>query len=373
MPDQKSFTTGRIAELDGLRGLAALAVVAAHYAGEVRHGTSALAVGWLGVDLFFVLSGFLMGSIILNHHARAGFLKSFYIRRAARIIPVYFLAVGATLLAGVLTEGNIWSDHAFRAPVYLLFLTNVAMSLWGDSGEWLKPVWTLAVEEQFYLVLPLLIIWIPRRFLVRSLLSLCALAVLFRCALYNSERLAALTLLPSRMDLLLGGVVLAHVRQHFDLSRHLQAIRIAPLVAMTLLLIVVLISHDLFLILGPTLASAGSACFILAILLGAPEGRRYRSPVLRYFGRISYGLYLVHQPISGLLHGLLLNDAPDVGTLPQIGVSLSAFAISVGVAALSWKFLEQPILEYVRDRRDVASGSYGLRPPMARAETEFAR
>ena len=80
--------SGRIAELDGLRGVAALSVVVAHYLGEVPHGFSFLMLGWYGVSFFFVLSGFLMGTIILKHHAEPKFLRALYLRRAARISPV---------------------------------------------------------------------------------------------------------------------------------------------------------------------------------------------------------------------------------------------------------------------------------------------
>jgi peptidoglycan/LPS O-acetylase OafA/YrhL len=322
--------------------------VIAHYVGEVPHGISALMIGWYGVDLFFVLSGFLMGSIILNHHAEPGFLKSFYRRRAARIIPIYFLVVCATLWLAALARGNTWADQPFDAPVYLLFVTNLAMSFWGGGGEWLKPTWTLAVEEQFYLLLPLLIMCTPRRFLMSTLLGLCGLAILSRYALYEINPMAALTLLPARMDLLLGGVVLAYVTHRFDLSRHLQVFRIVPLIAMVALLIVAVSSREhLFPILNPTLLSVAFTSFLLAILLGAPEGQRFRSRLLGYFGQISYALYLVHQPVSGLLHGTLLNGTPDIGSIPQIAVTMLAFAVSVAVAAASWKWLEQPILKRV--------------------------
>jgi peptidoglycan/LPS O-acetylase OafA/YrhL len=303
---------------------------------------------WYGVDFFFVLSGFLMGSIILSHHAEPGFLRSFYLRRAARIIPIYFVVVGATILLAALAKETVWGDQPFDAPIYLLFLPNVAMSVWGGGGEWLKPTWTLAVEEQFYLVLPLLVIWTPKRFLLAVLLALCGAAVFFRYAYHDLNPLAALTLLPARMDLLLGGVVLAYAIKHFDLSRHVQMFRVVPLIAVLALLVVVLVSREwLFPILNPTLLSIGFGSFLLAVLLGAPEGRRYRSPVLTYFGQISYALYLVHQPISGLLHGVLLNGRPDVGSISEIAVTMLASAVSVAVAAASWKWLEQPILKRV--------------------------
>ncbi len=349
MTPQVSPGVKRIPELDGLRGLVALLVVASHYGGEVKHGVSALLLGWLGVDLFFVLSGFLMGSIILSRHTEPGFLKSFYLRRAARIIPIYFVVFCATFLIAELTRDRSWADQPFALPVYLLFLTNFAQSIWGGGGEWLKPAWTLAVEEQFYLVLPLVIMWVRKNYLVHVLLGLCVAAVAIRCAFSNINPLAALTLLPSRMDLLLGGVILAYAWRRFDLARYLLVFRIVPLAALVSLLVISVVASDknLFLILSPTLAGLGIASLLLAVLLGAPEGRRYRSPVLMSVGRISYGLYLVHQPISGLLHGVILDSVPDVGSLPQIGVTLLAFATSVAVAAASWKWLEQLILNLV--------------------------
>lgn len=342
------MTKKRIPELDGLRGLAALAVVVAHYVGEVPHGITALTIGWYGVDFFFVLSGFLMGSIILNHHHEPGFLKSFYWRRAARIIPIYFVVVCTSIWLAAWTRGNAWADHPFDAPVYLLFVTNLAMSFWGGGGEWLKPTWTLAVEEQFYLLLPLLVLWTPKRFLLGTLLGLCGVAILFRYAFHESNPIAALTLLPARMDLLLGGVVLAYGLQRFDLTRYLQAFRVIPLIAMVALLIVALGSREhLFPVFNATLLAVAFVSFVAAVLLGAPEGQRFRSRTLGYFGRISYALYLIHQPVSGLLHGLLLNGTPDIGSLSQIAVTVLAFAVSVALAGASWKWLEQPILKRV--------------------------
>jgi peptidoglycan/LPS O-acetylase OafA/YrhL len=346
-----SGRVGRIAELDGLRGVAALSVVVAHYLGEVPHGFSFLMLGWYGVSFFFVLSGFLMGTIILKHHAEPKFLRSFYLRRAARIIPVYFVVVCVTVLLAALTTGHVWSDHPFDVRVYLLFLTNFAISMGGDGGAWLRPTWTLAVEEQFYLLLPLLVIWTRKRFLVAMLLALYIAAIAFRYAACDTDRMAALLLLPGRMDLLLGGVILAYAMRRFDLSPYLQIFRIVPLLAMVPLLIMAAASRNhLFVVLNPTLMSVAFVSFLLAVLLGAREGRRYRSRVLGYFGRISYALYLVHQPIAGLLHGLLLQGKPDIATIPQIMVTALAFAMSVAVASASWTWLEQPILRWVPGR-----------------------
>jgi peptidoglycan/LPS O-acetylase OafA/YrhL len=108
----------RVIELDGLRGLAALAVIVAHYFGEVAHGFRIFTFGWLGVDVFFVLSGYLIGSLILEQQSQPGFLGVFYLKRAARIIPVYAAVCAVTLCAAAITAGHTWSDRPFYPAVY---------------------------------------------------------------------------------------------------------------------------------------------------------------------------------------------------------------------------------------------------------------
>jgi len=339
----------RVVELDGLRGLSALAVVVAHFFGETQHGYRSLAAGWIGVDVFFVLSGFLIGSIILSQTGEPGFLKAFYIRRAARIIPIYFAVVFLTLAAVALTQGQLWSDHPYSLPVYMTFTTNIAYAIWQGGGEWLKPTWTLAVEEQFYLILPVLIMITPRKLLPSLLIALWLSATGMRLWFGIGHQEATEVLLPCRMDLLLAGVVVALVHGKINLSRYLPVFRILPIVMLIAIFgLKFLYGFPMFLVFGPALLSIGIASLMLAILGGAPEGVRLRNPVLCWFGRISYGLYLVHQPISGLLHGLLLNGAPDIGSPAQIGVTLLAAAVSIGVAAVSWRWFENPILKRAR-------------------------
>lgn len=339
----------RIVELDGLRGLSALAVVAAHFFGETQHGYRALAAGWIGVDIFFVLSGFLIGTIILNQCGEPGFFKAFYIRRAARIVPIYLAVVIAALAAAAMTQGHVWSDRPYAFPVYATFTTNISYAVWHGGGIWLKPTWTLAVEEQFYLVLPLLILATPRKLLPSLLIALWLSATVLRFWFGVNHEAAAEVLLPCRADLLLAGVLVALLHGKFDLGRYLLAFRLTPIVMLVATsALKFAYGFSAFLFFGPAFLSIAIASFVLAILNGAPEGIRLRNPALCWFGQISYGLYLVHQPISGLLHGVLLNGVPDIGSPAQIGVTLLAVAVSVGVAAASWRWFESPILKRAR-------------------------
>jgi peptidoglycan/LPS O-acetylase OafA/YrhL len=181
-------------------------------------------------------------------------------------------------------------------------------------------------------------------------------ATVLRLVLLPSQPTAALVLLPCRMDFLLAGVMLALLARSVQLSRHLMALRLSPLVATVALLVLrASFGANAFTIFGGTIASIGIAGFLGAIICGAPEASRYGSPVLRYFGGISYCLYLVHQPIAGLLHGLLLNSTPDVGSVAAFAVTLSAMAVSVAVAAASWVWLERPILAWAQRYRFAGS------------------
>jgi peptidoglycan/LPS O-acetylase OafA/YrhL len=334
----------RITELDGLRGLAALMVVTAHYFGETAHGLRVLTFGWIGVDIFFVLSGFLIGGIILDHHAKPEFFKTFYLRRCARIIPVYSIVCLLVLIAAALTAGHVWSDHPYGAGIYAVFGTNIAIPFWGGGGEWLKPTWTLGVEEQFYLVMPLVILATPRRFLPLLLIALMAGSLALRQVLSVVNPRATLMLLPSRCDLLLSGVGIALLHRRFDLREHLMLLRLLSLACAVGVLALVLISQAWIATWGQSLFAIGIAAFLGAVVNGAPEGRRYNAPVLRWFGQISLAFYLVHQPIAGLLHGAILGSVPDVETISQILVSLLALGVSIAAAALSWHWLEAPIL-----------------------------
>ena len=366
-------STRRIAPLDGLRGLAALLVVFAHYFGEVPNGFRALTAGWLGVDVFFVLSGFLIGSVILANKGAPNFLVVFCARRACRIVPIYLVTVlSCFLFIGWFGLDRPWVDPPLPFLSYATFTQNIVMA-WQDHARnsWLLPTWTVAVEEQFYLLAPLLLLWTPPRHLVKAAVCCMGAAVLFRAAIYLSadrNDILALVLLPSRWDLLFSGVLAAIIARGDWLKKagRETVLRILPLVCVLTLLFVLLLDprreSKWFEILAPLMIGIGSAAFILGIARGAPYGDALQAPILVFFGSISYGLYLIHQPVAGVLHGVILGQRPDIGTLAQAGVTVLALAASVALAAASWRMLESPFLRLGRSWR---YGAITRRPQIA--------
>ncbi|WP_426442457.1 acyltransferase family protein [Bradyrhizobium genosp. P] len=335
----------RIPELDGARGVAVLAVVIAHYFGEVDHALIGFSFGWMGVSLFFVLSGFLIGSIILERKDSLNFLSVFYTRRALRIMPVYFVTLAATLGFIWLCGSAPWIDEPLSAPFYFTFTQNFVMAWRGETGSlWLLPTWTVAVEEQFYLVVPLLMMLVPARALLPAIISGIALCFLTRVVLYaTGADIASRLLLFSNGHILLVGVLSAYIQQHIKVPEII--LRLIPLASIAAFDVLIFTeqNHVFLALMAPLFAS-----YILLAAQGWTKLRFLRSKVLRSLGAISYCLYLVHQPVNGVLHGFVLGGRPDIATTPQILVTCTAMIVSISIAALSWFALEQPLLRLAR-------------------------
>src|SRR5205807_122299 len=159
-------------------------------------------LSWSGVDLFFVLSGYFIGGILLDHRSSPQLPRTFYVRRAVRIPPLYYLTLAVTLLGAARLFPA--SFTLFPGWVYATFLTNFALS-WQNAWDWypLSVLWSIAVEEQFYLGAPWIVRWIPPARLPVLMLFLIGLAWLLRVTvlhLYPGQNLAGHVLMPMRMD-----------------------------------------------------------------------------------------------------------------------------------------------------------------------------
>ena len=368
----------RIPELDGLRGLAIGLVLIWHYLGfplDPEIGDAApflrrsLSLAWSGVDLFFVLSGFLIGGILLDHREAPRYFQAFYVRRACRILPLYFgwLLVSFTVLMAAprFVEGPL-PAWLFSEPVpawcYAIFGQNYAMALIDDFGSpWLAVTWSLAVEEQFYLFLPLLIRFLPARRLPVYLGSLALLAPVSLALLGHEGGIVGYVSTHHRLDSLMLGVLLAwFLRSDGGLRwakthrRHLYGI-LAVLFAGTAWMSLV---RELPVAVYPYryswLALLYGSLLVLAVTEErGPVAALTRLRALRWLGGLAYGIYLFHLPVQHVLHWLIRDRAPRLLAPVDFAVMLAALAITLGLAVLSWRRFEKPILEIGK------SASYG--------------
>jgi len=372
----KIKTGVRIPELDGLRGLAILLVVFHHYvSGRLRpignpiadFINHASALTWSGVDLFFVLSGFLIGGILLDQRHTEHYFKTFYLRRACRIFPLYFLWLILFIILDRMFSSSLhqhWQSDIFYARyptwAYALFLQNFFIAkrqLFGP--HWLGTTWSLAIEEQFYLLAPLLMRFLPLRKLPHVLVSIILLVPLLRLYSYlYHPTLFVYVLLPYRADALLMGVLCAcgvrHERLHFWLQKHRG--RLFP--ALIVLLVgLIYLSRDRInprnsfemVVLGYSWLPLFYTC-VLLIVITAREGiiaRVMRFSPLRNLGIIAYGVFLIHLAMDGLAHGLISGkDFSAIHDLSDGAVTLLAFLVTLILAAFSWHFFEKPIIRW---------------------------
>jgi len=364
----------RIPQLDGLRGFAILIVVLTHYfynpdpglSKPMFHLQSFFSMGWTGVDLFFVLSGFLIGGILLGARDSPRYFRTFYARRFYRIIPVYYLWILSfallLLIGGPFLEAHTRSGILPRLDwwffAHILFLQNmwtvnyVTLAIW-----WFSHTWSLAVEEQFYLVAPLLVWLLPKKRLTAVLLSVMAAAPLCRVlvrSLVDSPAWPAYRLMPCRADALALGMLCAIFWRDAKFREWLSAKKRHLYAALSIFFAGTLILGIWFSNPNETLMQtvgyswlAFFYALLLTVVLVDADGliaRIARMGWLRELGRVSYCLYIVHPAVGYFCFGFLLHDIIHFTGLRSGAVGLLAIALSYGVARISWIFFEQPLL-----------------------------
>jgi peptidoglycan/LPS O-acetylase OafA/YrhL len=354
--------SGRIPELDGIRGTAILMVVVWHYfCSEIhpaRHSALAIAampfsLCWSGVDLFFVLSGFLIAGILLDSRDAENYFRIFYIRRVCRLGPVYAMVVVSFGLVYLLSDPDGRFSWLVKDPLppasYLTFTQNVFMGIRGTFGAtWLAPTWSLAVEEQFYSVLPILVWLLPPRALRGVLFVAVCAAPLLRAPFSAIVRQVET---PMRSDsLLLGALVALSVRSDWFL-RTLRSKRRAFWAVFAVLLTgagVMCVRSWWFGVFQQTWLGALYSALLLTPFADpdALVPSVLRAPVLRFFGTISYSLYLSHQIVVGLLHGLVYGRPPSIQSAAEAALTASALVISVGLSYATYLSIERRAVAY---------------------------
>ena len=351
-----------IDSLDGLRGLAILLVFLYHYLPRnLYNPLSWLAsVGWTGVDLFFVLSGFLITGILYDTRKSTNFFRVFYARRALRLFPLYFFAVGIVLFVAALNHAPM----SWKAIPFYIYGANVMLALRNGSPDFSPYLscahfWSLALEEQFYSLWPLAVFFVFRR---RPLMQICAGgflgALLLRIILTHLQVSPWIlyTELPTRMDSLLAGAMLALALRGHRPDLWLSRRMLYPLLAGCCLVLVALFiqartlffSSSAMTSWGYSMTAGVYFCVLaLALVPGTIPNRLGRIPTLRFFGRYSYGLYIWHQLPAPVYHPWQVWFIRNIHPLflGQIAYTMTLLAISTAVAVSSYHLLELRFLK----------------------------
>jgi peptidoglycan/LPS O-acetylase OafA/YrhL len=352
-----ALSAHKMPQLDALRALAVLSVLFGHFILVSTRLLAMVPFAALGVQLFFVLSGFLITGILLDGRkqveagvSRFWTLRQFYIRRFLRIFPLYY----AVLLAGRIaeapgfTEGFGWN---------LAYLTNFYIA---SKGQWIGPashLWTLSVEEQFYLIWPWIVLFLPQRRLLPMFVGIVIFAVVYK-VIATGWFGPLLNLAPfASLDCFGMGALLA-IAQRREQEGDPQLRRTVCAIGLWLgapLLILAFVWH--FPLRGATHQQWNLMTFALALLFtplisGAARGFTgvlgafFTRRAILYIGGISYGLYLYHLPIKWVIESRASRWISD---LPWFIPKSAVFFVVTGLmAAFSWHFFERPINQLKR-------------------------
>jgi peptidoglycan/LPS O-acetylase OafA/YrhL len=365
----------RIPELDGFRGIAVAIALYFHY---IRYATVARPPSllgylytstnliWSGMEMFFVLSGFLIGGILLDARDSPNYFSTFYIRRVCRIMPVYFLLLGLSGLAYLFIYRPVGAplDWVFSGKIpwysYMTFTQNFWMARQNNIGAVILLItWSLAVEEQFYLLLPLIIRIVRRSALPYFFMAGIVIAPMVRLYIIHkwflSGLLATYILLPCRMDSLFLGALFAYCLRLPGAWAWLAARRTELWLVLFGLIVCM-----------PALNSAGipysrlwmavgvgwmSLFFAMVLTLALMDSQTFLSRILRVkwlasLGEIGLNVYLFHLGIYCFCIWLLTGHHWLLASWKDFAVTLLALAITITFGKLSWRYFEKPIMRW---------------------------
>jgi peptidoglycan/LPS O-acetylase OafA/YrhL len=355
-PTSKAFfVPGYIPQFDGLRGVAILLVLIGHSGFlEALPHAGMLEYTRFGVDLFFVLSGFLITGILLDSKGSEHYFRNFYARRALRIWPLYYLLLFVVFAVAPLFRPSMRATAAGIWPAFVFYVQNIALVRHDTYPFALGATWSLAVEEQFYLTWPLMVFLLKKRTLAIVSMSLVFLSLSLRLIGHfhgaPSGFLHQFTL--SRLDAIaLGTLAALWLRSaNCTLSRwRTRAYQFLVLGVVGVLLARLLMHRNSSIVGYTPLAMAFAGLLGMSLVSDSRSsvlGRALSADWLRYVGKISYGIYLLHYPIFVLWARFIASES----FLPSnpLARNLLAFAgqilLAIVAAAISWRLFEQPLL-----------------------------
>jgi len=367
------FVRGHVPLLDGVRGLAVLLLLSHQLVLDVLPDAGAptsdrlldrlMQPGWIGVQLFFVLSGFLITGVLLDTKGRGGYFRSFYGRRVLRIFPLYYLLL--VVLSFVLPRlGHVpplLQADPRAMPLAWIYLSNWTLTVPAPIGH----CWSLAVEEQFYLVWPFVVAALSAPRLLRFCFVLAALALGFRIGVWTlglSPEIAYQNTF-ARMDALaLGAAGAILLRDPAAVARWAPGLRRALLVAGVAVAIAAILglarTGRVTQIAGYSLLAISFALLIaVGVLEQATGGGRISAALsarpLRLFGKYSYAIYIIHLPLHIFVSKVLLADVVAFrGEGRHLAIQLAYAIVMTGVllalAMLSYHLFEKHFLKLKR-------------------------
>lgn len=336
-------------QLDSLRAFAVLAVLSVHFISHPPRWLTAVPWAAFGVELFFVLSGFLITGILLDcrRQVEAGatrfwMLRQFYARRCLRIFPLYYAVIlgGYIIHLDGFTESLGWN---------LAYLTNFYIVL---KGAWIgaaSHLWTLSVEEQFYLVWPWIVLFLPKRSLLPFFVSVAVFAIIYGPVASNWFGSFKVNVTPFASLHCFGAGGLLALAQRREKEGRAKLRRTLCLIGLSvglpMLILVLYYSSPDSMPRRLGLMNLAMTLLFIPLISGAASGFKGVAGVLlmlwplRYLGRISYGVYVYHLPV-----GFLVGHSYWIDRLPRfIPHSATLLAVTVIVSAASWHLFECPI------------------------------
>lgn len=344
---------GYMPQLDALRALAVALVVIFHWF-PTGEGFNRLPNGTIGVMIFFVISGFLITRILLTNRnqIQAGqstpgsTYRNFFVRRVLRIFPLYYLVITFVWLA--LPQASDVDEYPLY---YYLYGYNILLNQTGNWADVLSPFWTLAVEEQLYLIWPWVVLLTPKRTFGWVIGAMIVGSVLFRAYSYEWGNTVGV-LMPASLDAFGLGAFWAYIAVYRPTAMPWIRQRLGIIAGLTGLIFVGLLllpgNHVLVLLFQRLIVSVLALMLVIRTSTGVSgwAGRIFNSRVLRYVGRISYGIYVFHMLVPGYLMPLLmrvLNYVYPPFAPGYWSYRLLSLVVLIGLSSLSWYAFEKPI------------------------------